>query len=229
MPRSLFPLRSLSPLLLAVIFAVGCGRSTPTGPVETPLAGHGGLALLWEPKNDTQKPIPMIVLSAEGTEPHFWDLLASTAANEGYRVLVCPASAHGGAETMLGAARDALGNPVPVDCVVVTETGPADEVLAIAANGTPLGALAFLSPTLSGAAEDQVKRLDGTPLLLAACENDTQGIAAAYALKAAATGYCEIQTYACGVRGVDILAVAPSLAGQVLAWLKPIMMTAPKS
>lgn len=220
--------RTLLALLVALPLASGCGRGGPSGPVEVDLGGGVGAAVIWEARGDTKSPTPLIILCAQGSEPRYWDAMASPAAREGFRVLVCPAPATSVDYPRLVAAAQAhLGNARTEDCVVIAETAAAGAVLGQAASGTAFAALVLVSAGMEGASEDQVKRLGGTPLLLAACENDSQGATAARALKDAATGYCEIQSYACGVRGADLLAAAPNFANQVLAWLKPLVKAVP--
>lgn len=222
---------ALACIAIAALLVSACGRRAPAGPAEVPLAPGEAPALLWEPAPQaaSNEPVPFIILAAPGTDPRHWDALAAPAAHQGCRVLVCPAPAAAAGPpgtaypARFDAARAALGGPPAAECVVLAESTAASPLLGHIADGTPLLALIAISPSLDPAAEAGARNLRGTPLLLIACENDLQAATAARALKDTAATYCELQAYPCGVRGADLLAAAPGLPQQVLAWLRPII------
>jgi hypothetical protein len=206
---------------ITVLLLTGCGGPTPAPNPETVSLG-GGSITLWRP---TAAPLGagLLILAAAGTESEFWAPLAALAASEGYTVAVCaPAPgtpAPGFYKNALAAATRALG-PDATRRAVLTEGTAAFEALETLEE---VQAVVAVSVAPRAAPESAMRRYAACPLLLLTCENDLESANAARALKAAATGYCELQAYACGVRGVDLLTAAPNTPGQILAWLKPVV------
>lgn len=206
---------------ITVLLLTGCGGATPSRSPEV-IQLEGGSAKLWRP---TAAPSgsALLILAAIGTEPEFWAPLAALAANEGYAVAVC-APAPG--TPALGFYKDALATgtralgPDATRRAVLTEGTVAFEALETLEEVQAVIAISVAPRT---APDTTMRRYAACPLLLLTCENDIESANAARALKAAATGYCELQAYACGVRGVDLLTAAPNTPGQILGWLKPII------
>jgi hypothetical protein len=212
--------------LCAALLSAGCGAKAPSNPQEVPIGAGDASALLWAPPGTPQNPPVLIVLTAPGMQPAYWAPLASLASRDGYSVVVCPSGDQ--EERLTAALQLATARALDMErCAVVAE-GPAARVAMQAiASGAPIQAVAAFSVTmddLTVGPEAAAQWMQQRPLLLVACENDIQAASAARALKDAAPGYCEIQTYGCSVRGADMLAAAPTLPGQVLAWLKPILL-----
>lgn len=207
-------------LLVLAAFACGCSGPAARGPES--LAMPAGAGLVWRPTT-TPTGAQLLILAAAGTEPEFWAPLATLAASEGYTVAICaPAPgtpAPGFYKNALAAATRALG-PDATRRAVLAEGTAAFEALETLEE---VQAVIAVSVAPRSAPETTMQRYAACPLLLLTCENDIESANAARALKAAATGYCEIQAYACGVRGVDLLTAAPNTPGQILAWLKPVV------
>ena len=205
---------------IALLLLPGCGGNTPRTPEVLGL--DGGSAQLWRPTT-TPTGTQLLILAAAGTEPEFWAPLATLAASEGYTVAICaPAPgtpAPGFYPRALDTAARALGPDATRRAVLTEGTAPFEALETL----EEVQAVVALSVAPRATPETTMQRYAACPLLLLTCENDIESANAARALKAAATGYCEIQAYACGVRGVDLLAAAPNTPGQILAWLKPLI------
>lgn len=210
-------------MLLSAGILAGCG---PAERNPRPIALSTGEARLWKPTVSALPARSLLILCGPGSVPEYWNALAVAASREGFHVLITPP----GITPEAGwAALEAEG--LRDDHRVLLGDGPAGGLALRAAPNVPrLDAVIAFSLTRAETGADPLALLEplhGMPLLLVACENDIEGAAVAHAVKDAAGGYCELQVYACGVRGADILAAAPNVSAQILAWLKPIVGEGP--
>lgn len=220
-------------LVLILSLCFGCSRAPDLSPRNVTLRTTDEQAQFW-PVEDMRNPGPgLLIFSAPGSSMVFWEGLARAAQAEGYRVLVCPPPAPGDAEALTQAYTDQYAawcrdHENTTRQVFVCEGPALPFANALAVSGgidDRLPAIIAFSPdaqAFNGDLEAHFKTL-AIPLLLLTCENDMQSVQAAQRIKDAAPGYCELQRYACGVRGVDLLAAAPNLTQQILTWLRPIV------
>ena len=221
-------------LLMALAVFVGCGRAPDLGPHNVVLRTADEQAQFW-PVADPRAAGPgILIFTAPGSDIAFWEGLARAAQTEGYRVLVCPPPKPGTPEELARAYADQYqarargfheGNDSITPFAIIGEGPGAAAALDLLAAKQDIPAVIAFSTVASDyprEVEDVVRTLT-TPLLLLACENDAQAAQTSQRMKDAAPGYCELQRYACGVRGADLLAAAPHLTQEILTWLRPIL------
>lgn len=231
-------MKKLAGALVLVALLAGCARPPDLSPRKVVLRTADELGQFWPVANPRKMGPGLMIFTAPGGDIAHWESLARAAQAEGYRVLVCPPPAPGVAETLerayleqYGARSRGLhlggGNDGSTSFVLVCDPPalPMAQVLSTFPEAEELiPAVIAFSPDARNFGEEVegLFRDMKLPLLLLTCENDPQSLQTAQRIKEVVPGYCELQRYACGVRGADLLAAVPNLPQQILTWLRPI-------
>jgi hypothetical protein len=179
---------------------------------------------------DAQAP-GLLLIGGIGEAPQDWDAFANAARAQGYAVVACSVRFDEDmqpARAALAACKDAL-----------VEAGAEAERLAVlgsrsaaclaldyaGADQDMLAAVLISPPQLCGATEPAtlVAALTDCPLLLVACEEDTESAASAKSIDAAAGGFRELRLFPEAHRGINILIASASARRHIFAWLEQVM------
>ena len=221
-------------LAVALALLVGCGRAPDLSPRSSVLRTADEVGQFWPVANPRAVGPGILVFTAPGSRIDYWESFARAAQAEGYRVLVCPPPNGGTRAEVTKAYVDQYGvrtrgfnqgNDSLTNFAIVGEgsgAAAALELLSLDKSIPAVIAFSTVAADYEGEVEGMARALK-VPLLLITCENDAQSAQTSQRIKDAAPGYCELQRYACGVRGVDLLSAAPSLTQSILTWLRPIL------
>ncbi len=196
-------------------------------------------------------PMPpgLILAHRKGASRRSWEPFAERAVREGYLCLALDLRGHGQStlcenaptsyrdfDTLdwLAALRDLAAAKEAIvahgadarNLALAGEAVGSSLVMRYALADEDVEATVLISPGLDYEGielEGSMAHLRKRPVLLVAAEGDTYAASSAATLKARATNFCELRTYAGSAHGTDLLDSSPDALDQVLHWLDVVL------